>query len=528
VSGHHQSTFKDGHLPFPREFRKENLRQKRLNAFFRRQDGRSAIDRLLELNDKFGIGGAPPYVAARAARKDAAEVFVIRHTETGDQRTTGVLAHGMTVTQALALEPVKAALEAFADEKLFAYQAEHAPATLLYSTVIRRFLIEINPNFGGSEKSMRTKSLEKDRNIPDADARFRADASRAEQLITEFLHERTLESHRSNLPTEIKNWLIRRAREAGAQQDVAGQYAGAANATVAVYIALVRRALSWLATTYRPLVSLYMESLKLPSQLSEPLMWADARLIVLWSRGFVWEDGGFAREWVWREGDWHLVWKRRDDAFRAKYKPLLRHVLCYATVGARLRVALHMGWAPHDYRGMINFDAGEFVRAGPLAPQPSNKPRGATVMLPFVKRMFAVWLAADRRMNDTGKCASTDHSYVIHDGRGGAVWHVTKLMAQACEALERNSSSHKLKTANVTQLYLAGFDIQEIASIVGNVPQSLMKYYLRLQRHHAGVERPRPNRETMTFIDLVNPLGRLPPIPRAPIPPRPSLPPQDG
>jgi hypothetical protein len=275
-----------------------------------------------------------------------------------------------------------------------------------------------------------------------------------------------------------------------------------------------------------PPVRLDMETLKIDRGQSEPLLWKDARLIIHWSRGFVWEDGGFAREWVWRDGDWCLEWKREGDAFRAKYKPLTRHVLSYETVGTRLTCSIHMGWKRDHYRGWIDFDENEVVRTGSRAPQYVNKPRATTEMLPFVAKMFGTWYANDRRKAAHEKWSDPEKGYVIHNGRGGGAWNLAKLIDDACVKLGIDSSSHKMKAASMTQHFNAGFDPLRAAELIGNKIDSAIKSYLVLPKRRRGPRPPPPDEATFTFVQLVDPKNDLPPMPRAPFPPRPSAPPE--
>lgn len=548
----YERSIKDDHLAYPAEFNKDKPWQKRLNRVFTERGKpnkiRSArqakkeesngpetpgkrLDRLLallrRLRNEFDIGGAPPRLVVRRAKEDSAAMFVVKYEETGEQKTTGVpVVDGMTVEDALKLEKAQEAFADFAADLVFLLQVQNAPATVRFKTILRRYLQVRDTDKDIDPKKIETRILVNlSRNVRDPSTTTRNMSARAERMITELFHDRTLQTHNFLLSDEIKQWLVEDALKKGAQLDVRGQPAGALDTNVAEYVSVVRQALAWLAVGYRPLVRLDMKTLKINRGQSEPLMWSEARLLIHRSRGFVWEEGGFAREWVWRDGDWHLEWKREDETFRAKYLPVMRHVLAYETVGIRLTCAKHMGWKKHHYRGYIDFDNHEVVRTGKRAPNYENKPRETTDMIPFVETMFGTWCANDRRKAVQKKWSRPETSYMIHNGRGGPVWKIEDLIDDLCDDLGIESSNHKMKTACMTMMVNAGFDPFRAAELIGNSVTSAITYYDARRKTRRGTRRKPVDEETMTFLDLVNPKNDLKPLPRAPIPPKPSAPP---
>lgn len=549
----YERSIKEDHLPYPADFNRDKPWQKRLNRVFTEpykpkipRSARQAkkggegpetpgqrLNRLLatlkKLRDDFDLGGAPPRIVIRKETKDSAATFVVKYDETGEQKTTGVrVEDGMTVEDALKLEKVQEVFADLAADLLFLLQVQNAPATVRFKAIMRRYLEvrDVDKNID-SEKIQKRILVNHSRNVRDPSTTTRLMSSRAERMAKDFFNDRTLQTHHVLLATEIKQWLVEEALEGGAQLDVRGQPKGAMDTCVADYVSVVRQSLAWLAKRYRPQVRLDFETLKIDRRQSTPLMWTEARLLIHRSRGFVWENGGWASEWVWHDGDWHLEWKREDEVFRAKYLPVTRHVLAYETVGIRLTTALHMGWKEHHYRGYIDFDNHQVVRAGTRSPDYDNKPRKKTDMLPFVETMLGTWRANDRRKAALEKWSRPETSYIIHDGRGGPVWDMDDLIDDLCFDLGIESSSHKMKTACMTQQVEAGFDPFRAAQLIGNSIGSAMKYYFVEQKKQPG-PRPRPPDEaTMTFLDLVNPRGDLPAMPRAPIPPKPSAPPPE-
>jgi hypothetical protein len=547
----YERSIKEDHLPYPVDFNKDKPWQKRLNRVFTEPDKpkipRSArqakkkggegpetpgqrLNRLLatlkKLRDDFDLGGAPPRVVIRKETEDSAATFVVKYDETGEQKTTGVRVDGMTVKDALKLEEVQRVFADFAADLLFLLQVQNAPATVRFKTIMRRLLQVRDVDKNIDPKKVETRILvNHSRNVRDPSETTRKMSSRAERMIKEFFNDRTLQTHHFLMSEEIKQWMVEDALTKGAQQDVRGQPKGALDTNVAYYVSVVRQSLAWLAQRYRPQVRLDMKTLKIDRGQSEPLMWSEARLLIHRSRGFVWENGGFAREWVWRDGDWHLEWKREDETFRATYLPVMRHVLAYETVGIRLTCAKHMGWKPHHYRGWIDFENHEVVRAGSRAPNYDNKPRETTDMIPFVETMFGTWRANDRRKAAREKWSRPETTYMIHNGRGGPVWDIEDLIDDLCSSMGIESSNHKMKTACMTQLVDAGFDPFRAAELIGNSISSAIQYYDARRKKRRGTRRRPPDEETMTFVQLVNPKGDLKPMPRAPIPPKPSAPP---
>jgi hypothetical protein len=548
----YERSIRDDHLPFPQDFNKDKPSQKRLNRVFTdpdkpkiprsarqakkkggevRETSEQRLNRLLatlkKLREDFEIGGAPPRVVIRKETEDSTAIFVVKYFETGEQKTTGVPVDDMTVNDALKLEQVQRVFADFAADLLFLLQVQNAPATVRFKTIIRRYLQVRDVDKNIDPKKVETRILvNHSRNVRDPSKTTKKMASSAERMIKEFFHDRTLATHHWLLSEEIKQWMVEAALQKGAQLDVRGQPKGALDTNVASFVSVVRQSLSWLARRYRPQVRLDFETLKIDRGQSEPLMWSEARLLIHRSRGFVWENGGFAREWVWRDGDWHLEWKREDAMFRATYLPVMRHVLAYETAGIRLTCAKHMGWNPHFYRGYIDFDNREIVRTGSRAPNYENKPRETTDLIPFVETMFGTWRTRDMRQAAREKWPRPETTYMIHNGRGGPVWDIEDLVDDLCRDVGIESSNHKMKTACMTMLVDAGFDPFRAAELIGNSITSAITFYDARRKTRRGTRRRPPDEETMTFVDLVNPKKDLKPMPRAPIPPKPSAPPK--
>jgi hypothetical protein len=300
-----------------------------------------------------------------------------------------------------------------------------------------------------------------------------------------------------------------------------GQVDGALDATVALYVSFVRQSLGWWRRAYGPQINVDMDPCKIARGQSEPLMWEEARLIVLWCLGYIWENGGFAKHWVERGGGWRLEWKRRDPEKHAKhvaqFAPVIRFILVYMLTGTRLSCALQLGWTEDFYRGWIHLDGvlSKIYRTGTKGPNYRNKPRETSLLLPLARRMFE-----DLRANDMRKAARDGWVvpeggyYVVHNGHGGPVTNIKYLVRLACAAVGVQSSSHKLKNAGVTTFWLAGFDLDRIAVTIGNDIKTTHDHYLYLERLYAGVFRPRPEPEKMLFGDLVDPRRDIKPIPR--------------
>ncbi|MCK1378172.1 hypothetical protein IVB33_08205, partial [Bradyrhizobium sp. 24] len=299
--------------PPPRQYRNDAQFQRRLNAFFLRTDGEPALGRLDELGEKYGIGGARPYISIRAAAKDRSATIVIRHTEDKDGESTGIPAGDMTLEQAQKHPPALSVLARFAEDKLFELRITNAPATVMYSTVIARYLDTRDPSTGDPQADRRSRKLNKLRNIRDPQGPFDTMKARARVLIAEFFKGRMLERKPKRLPTEIKQFLVRKCLKAGATRDKHGQVKGALDTNVAAYVSLVRQALDWVLDTFDPQISLTMDSFKPKTTRSDALKWTDCRNAMLWSQGYVWENGGFARHWVEHDGEPRLEYRKLPE-----------------------------------------------------------------------------------------------------------------------------------------------------------------------------------------------------------------------
>ncbi|MCK1378171.1 hypothetical protein IVB33_08200, partial [Bradyrhizobium sp. 24] len=191
-----------------------------------------------------------------------------------------------------------------------------------------------------------------------------------------------------------------------------------------------------------------------------------------------------------------------------------------ATTGSRTTVGSLLCWNEDSYFGHIEL-AGKrsrIHRTGVDGPDYANKPRTTSALTPLARGFFEVFYAKDLR-EAARRGWSVDR--VIHNGRGGAVDDLSKLFKRACKALGIKNSVRKMKHLAVTMHWFAGFELRRIAKIVGTDPKTTEDYYLYLESEYAGLVRPRPEPEKMTFADFADPSRDMAKIPRAPAPPRP-------
>jgi hypothetical protein len=518
------------HLATPGNYRNDRGFQDDLDDFFLEMEGRPTLETLEALNREFRIGGAVPFLAIREIAGDRKEKMIVaRHSKTGATRSTNVPAGEMKEDEARAHPDAQEVLAEFAADVLFELQIRNAPATVRFSTAIARWLATRDPNVGNRELNRLRKSLNKKRNVRDPAITFDANKQRATRLIDEFFQDRRLGRWNFNLVTEIKTWLVREARERGATEDRGGQVKGALDTNVAKYFSIATQTRDWLIDTFQPPISMELSSFNPQSNRSEPLTWREARLILLFALGYVWENGGFAQEYA-EDGDgWRVRFKKLPEPqltiHRAKYFPLLRAIPLLFTTGTRPNVAIDFAWTEQSYRGWVCLEGkrSRIRRRGEDAPDYRNKPRKTSPMLPLARGILGVFRTQDLRKAEKDRwIGDQDDNYVVHNGRGGPATDVTALFGDACGQLGIKNSIKKLKHACVTALWLAGFDIERIANWVGTDPKTTREYYLYLEYEYAGLVRPHPDAEKMTFVDLVDPYRDMPPIPRGPVPPHPT------
>lgn len=515
----------DRHLKSPGQYRNDVPFQRRLDAFFIKTEDKPALERLEELAKEFFIGGARPYIAIRAASGDRGRVIVVRHSDSGDEESTGISAGNMTKAEAAEHPGAQAALARFAEDKLFELRIQNAPATVTYSSAIVRFMATRDPNSGDAVTDRRRRESNKHRNVRDPQDLFDAMKARSKVLIAEFFKGRTLKRAPTLLPTEIKRFLVKKCLKAGATMDKHGQVAGALDSNVAVYVSLVRQTCDWLKDTYHPPIALSMATFIPKTTRSDALKWSECRNVMIWAQGYVWEDGGFARHWVKRDGTRRLEYKKLSDPqlskHRAEFLPLLRFVPSLAMTGSRTTVGSLLRWTEDDYFGHVELDGkrSRIHRTGTYGPSYVNKPRETSSLTPLARGFFEVCHAKDLR--EAAKRGWTVDR-VIHNGRGGPVPDLSGLFKRACDALGIKNSARKLKHLAVTMHWFAGFELRRIGLIVGTDPKTTEDKYLYLEEEYAGLMRPRPEPEKMTFADFADPSRDMAKIPRAPAPPRPT------
>lgn len=516
---------RDDHLASPGNYRNDFGFQKRLDSFFMRTDGQPALERLEELK-KFGIGGAKPYITIRTVAGDRDErMIVVRHSESGDEESTNIPSAGLTKEEASEHPGAQAVLARFAEEKLFELRVQNAPATVTYSSAMTRFLLTRDPSTDDGEADRRRRAKNRERNIRDPHDLFDAMAARAKVLIAEFFKERTLRRPPTRLPTEIQRFLVMKNLRAGASMDRHGQVAGALDSNVAAYVSVTRQTIDWLRETFHPPIALTMEPFNPRTKRSDALRWHECRNVLLWSQGYIFDNGGFARHWVERDGTPRLEHRKLPEPqlskHRAEFLPLLRFVPSLAMTGCRPTVGSLLCWNEEDYLGHVELNGrrSRIHRTGVFGPDYANKPRLTSSLTPLARGFFEVCRAKDLR-----EAAKRGWSVgrVIHNGRGGPAPDLAALFRTACKALGIKNSARKLKHLAVTMHWFAGFELRRIAQIVGTDPRTTENNYLYLEDEYAGLMRPRPDPEKMTFADLVDPQREIARIPRTPVPPRPT------
>jgi hypothetical protein len=526
------------HLPYPGQYRNDAAFQRRLDNMFRRTSKLPALERLEILGREFGIGGAPPFITIRAEADDRQKKIVVRHSDDDQTVSTGIPAGDMTVKQASRHPDAKAFLMKFADEKLFEAQITNAPKTVKFSTAINRFLATQDPSTGDKKQDLKQRILSKERNIPDSLAAFNTMKMRAKVLIADLFKDRQLKHWNKNLGAEIKRCLERKRLKAGATRDDNGQISGATDGNAAAYYTIVRKTRDWLKD-YHPPIAMPLAPFAVETKRSEPVMWDEARLIMLWCQGYVWDrkNGGFVRHWIERNGELRPEYKKLEvkelAEHRAKYAPLLCAIPVFMTTGTRPEIGKRLGWLgirlgwseKEQYRPGISLSGAlsEIRRAGSKGPSPKPKPRDTSLLLPIARRFFEVRRIKDARQAEKDKWPERPGGYyVIHDGRGGLVTNISALFTQACNALGIENSVKKMKHGLVTHMYLAGFELFFIGTVIGNNPVSTHDYYLYLEAKYQVILRPPPDQEMMRWVDLMDPHRSMPKIPRAPLPPRPA------
>ena len=436
----------------------------------------------------------------------------------------------MNKEQAQQHPEAQAFLARYAEDKLFELQIKNSPSTVMFATAIRRWLDAINPTTGDEKIDRERRASAKARGLADPEIAFRGKKARAERLIKELIRSRRLGKWNENLVDEVETWLVKAALIKGKTENKNGQFDGARDVTIDGYFGVVRQMRDWLNPTYKPPINLPLKSFNPKSLRSEPLLWREARLIILYALGYVWKNGGFAQHWVLRNGEWRLEFEKLAEPLltkhRAEYFPLLRVVPKLFTTGTRPAVSINSGWQEQPHRGWVELAGVLSVlhRRGTEGPSYTSKPRLDSPLLPLARGFLQVCRAKDlcNAVRD-GWPGDRAQDYVIHNGRGGAAPNTKALFVKACKALGIKNSIKKLKHAFVTTMWLSGFDLDRIAILAGTDPKTTRDFYRFLETQYSALVRPRPDAEKMTWADLVDPYGTLQPIPRAPAPPRPDV-----
>jgi hypothetical protein len=521
------------YLPHPDQYRNDARFQHRLDKFFLRTEGRPALERLDELKREFKIGGALPHIAIRAEGGDRGLRIVSRHSATNKTKSSGIPADGLTEDEARAHPGAQAALEEFAQDVLFELQIKNAPATVLISTVLMRWLKDTDPSTGDTGTDRRLKDSNKKRNFRDRQRTFERNTKYAGTLVAEFLQDKRLAQWDPNFPALIHGFFEAKALRAGAEMTAGGQVAGARYSTTKRYVSALRQSRTWLDERLRPPIRLPLKPFNPKSARSKPFLWKDARLVMLWAQGYVFENRGFARHWVDSEDGPRLEYTKLPEpalsVHRAKYAPLLRALPALFTTATRVTVGINLGWKDLGDRGFVELDGkrSRIYRTGFDGADYDNKPRKPSLLPRIARGFFEVWNAKDLRTAEKDGWPDLEElggHYVVHNGCGGPVPKIGDLLTDACAAFGITAHLRTLKHGAVTTLWLAGFELRRIGKIAGTDPRTTEEFYLYLEDEYDGIFRPTPDPETMTFARLVDPLGDMAKIPRAPAPPCPARP----
>lgn len=520
----------DEHLPLPGLFRRTLDPHKRLDRFFEGTEDLHPLEILKKLNEKFGIGGAPPYITVRAADRDHRETIVVRNTEPKEEVSVGIPATGLSEAQIKAHPAAYLELVKYADEKLLRLQGKNAPGTLRYSRILRWWLERQTPATADEETERKRRETNRERDVRDPVDVFRRHARHVVKLV-EFFRDRRLESHSKLVGHQFAKWFrdLLRMKKA---PTVGNQPQGGQDGTISGYHDRLAQALNT-----------FVEETQAPVKVSFDRIYASPRIeqrhatgftapevirLILFCLGFLWHVDGFAWEWAERNGRPHkkLIRLQGDEleAHLRFFEPALLTILIYVMTGTRLSRIASLGYEPHDYRGWIDFAKRMIIRNGRKGPNYRNKPRRPSRILPFTIRILHYFHARDQRRREREQWDDLEKGgfHVVHDGRGGKVDNLVTRMNKAYEAVGVDHTRHDLKVACVGLFWEAGFDLRRIARLTGNDPGVCEESYLFLQEESEGIERPRPEVAKMTFLSFVDPKRELRRAPRAS---RPGLPP---
>jgi hypothetical protein len=504
-------------------------RFRQFKKVFLNPSNKPPLEVLVQLNRLFQIGGAIPYLAIRKPESGREAMIVVRCTETGEEMSTRVLASGMTEDRARNDPAAKKELEEFARERLLKLQAKHAPETIRYSTILRWWLdrrkgTSLTPY---QLKVRKRHNLEAGRRDPSIDAD--ADQRHVEEWL-DFLQGRTLESHHFLIHEDFAKWRRERLIAAGKKLRN-GQPVGGADATIAGYEDCLRLALNDFAKVFNPPIRLAFGRTKVTvddeQRAADGITWPVIQRLILFCLGYIWNEDGFAWDWVDKDGKKIRRWLRLSGEELAGhllyYMPVLRVVLIYFVTATRLDRILWLGWKPDDSRGWIDFARRMIIRNGRKGPNYKAKPRRPSRLTRPALKLFELFLNEDTRARLAGEWDDGDKNFfIVHDGHGNKAKNMARRLKKAFAAVGLESRRHDLKAACIAVFFEAGYDLRRAARLAGNDPNTVEKRYLFLTADAEGTVRPNPNPKTLTFLQFADPQKLCRRRPRAS---RPGLPP---
>lgn len=496
-----------------------------MDRAFLNEAGLDPIALLKKIDKEFDLGGAVPYLAIRVAETGRTAMIVVRNTWDGSEKTTGVSADGLSEPQARLHPTARAELRKQADEKVLRLQSRYAPRTIRYSRILRWWLEKRLGQFKAAREKQNAL-LNRSRGIPDPTNTDDRDSHRVETWI-EFLGDRTLATHTAEIGNEFNDWFRRRLTAAG-KPIVGAHVMGGQDGTMGGYHSTLSTALTEFAEEYQAAVRLAFRKTRAKTnyeqRLATGITCVDVIKVLFFCLGFLWNEDGFAWEWVERDG------KKRQrplrlsgkalEAHLAFYMPVVRLVILYVLTGTRLRRIASLGWERDDYRGWIDLSRSMIVRNGRLSPDYKSKPRRPSRLLRLAARIFARWLRQDqaRRTAEGWDDIHEGSFFVVHDGQGNAVENLAYRAKKAFLAVGIPNRRHDLKMASVGLFWYAGFDLRRIARVTGNDPDTLERHYLFLIEESEGVIRPKCDERSLTFLGFLDPertCRRLPPSSRS-------------